>query len=329
MPKISIIVPVYKVEKYISKCIESIIAQTFDDWELILVDDGSPDKSGVICDHYSKINNKIRTFHKPNGGVSSARNCGMLEARGEWFYFLDSDDYIEPNTLAKCMEKMAINHTDLIVHGLVNDYLYKGESKAFPYMTFDENDYKRIIEITDKGGLLKGPVCKFFRHSLIEEHQLLFDETINYGEDTKFSFEYLQLCDTITFVPEHFYHYCFRLGDSLTRKSYSYDFWDKTAKMLLELRLPIMKRFSMPDSYYQFIRFEYLSHLTRAIYALYIDGVSKSDRLDYLWKLRNDEYTRKIHKDLKYLNRVIFLLRMPFVMDIIMNISVKCNRKIF
>ena len=159
-----------------------------------------------------------------------------------------------------------------------------------PYKTIEDNDYKEIIEFTDKYGLLKGPVCKLFRHSIVKENKLFFDESICYGEDTKFSFEYLQKCKSIAFVPEHFYHYCFRIEGSLTKRCYPYLSWDNTARMLLELRLPIMKQFSMPDSYFQYIRFEYISHIIRAVYSMYKDGVSKLDRLKYLNKLHNDIY---------------------------------------
>lgn len=98
-PEISIIVPVYKVEKYLNKCIDSILLQTFEDFELILVEDGSPDKCGEICDKYEKEDNRIKVIHKENGGVSSARNAGIAIARGKYINFIDSDDWIERESL--------------------------------------------------------------------------------------------------------------------------------------------------------------------------------------------------------------------------------------
>ena len=94
-PKISIIVPVYKVEQYLRRCLDSIVAQTFTDWECILIDDGSPDNSGRICDEYAEKDKRFRVFHQENVGVSAARNKGLDEARGEWIGFVDSDDWIE------------------------------------------------------------------------------------------------------------------------------------------------------------------------------------------------------------------------------------------
>lgn len=101
MPKVSIIVPVYKAEKYLNRCIDSILAQTFTDWELLLIDDGSTDRSGDICDEYAKKDTRIRVFHKENGGVSSARNLGLDSAQGEWVTFIDADDYILPDFLVQ------------------------------------------------------------------------------------------------------------------------------------------------------------------------------------------------------------------------------------
>lgn len=99
-PKISVIVPVYKVEKYLPKCIESILQQTFTDFELLLIDDGSPDSSGKICDEYAAKDSRIRVFHKENGGVSSARNLGLDNAKGEWISFIDADDWISNDFLS-------------------------------------------------------------------------------------------------------------------------------------------------------------------------------------------------------------------------------------
>lgn len=326
---VSIIIPVYNAQQYIAKCIDSVISQSYINWELILVDDGCTDKSGEICDKYAQKDKRIKVFHKKKGGVSSARNTGILEAVGDWIYFIDSDDFIDFDTLSKSIIKINTEYPDLIVHGLVNDYIYNGKSCSLPYKTIEDNDYKEIIEFTDKYGLLKGPVCKLFRHSIVKENKLFFDESICYGEDTKFTFEYLQKCKSIAFVPEHFYHYCFRIEGSLTKRSYPYLSWDNTARMLLELRLPIMKQFSMPDSYFQYIRFEYISHIIRAVYSMYKDGVSKLDRLKYLNKLHNDIYLRNPHKDLRYLNRFIYLLKVPTLMDLIMIVSIKLNKSFF
>lgn len=112
-PKISIIVPVYKAEKYIHKCIDSILAQTFANFEILLINDGSPDKSGKICDEYAKKDKRVRVFHKENGGVSLARQLGNDNATGEYTIHADPDDWIEPNMLEELYAKAVEDDADM------------------------------------------------------------------------------------------------------------------------------------------------------------------------------------------------------------------------
>ena len=120
MAEVSIIVPVYQVEKYIRQCVDSILAQTFTDFELILVDDGSKDQSGQICDEYAGRDRRVRVIHKENGGLSDARNKGMDQAVGNYFMFIDSDDYTAP-TMIECLYKSILNENADIA---VCNYLY-------------------------------------------------------------------------------------------------------------------------------------------------------------------------------------------------------------
>ncbi len=110
MPVISVIVPVYRAEKCLSQCVDSILAQTFQDFEILLIDDGSPDQSGALCDEYAAHDSRIRVFHKENGGVSSARNLGMAQAVGTYIAFADSDDWMEP-------EELEVLHGLIVEHG--------------------------------------------------------------------------------------------------------------------------------------------------------------------------------------------------------------------
>jgi glycosyltransferase involved in cell wall biosynthesis len=119
VPKISIIVPVYKVEPYLCKCIDSILAQTFTDFELILVDDGSPDRCGEICDEYAKKDNRIRVIHKKNGGLSSARNAGIDIAKGKYIGFVDSDDYIREDMLGALFGVAEKYSSDMVICDLL------------------------------------------------------------------------------------------------------------------------------------------------------------------------------------------------------------------
>ncbi len=122
MCEISIIVPVYKVEKYLKKCVDSILAQTFSDFELILVDDGSPDNSGRICDDYAKKDARVRVVHKQNGGLSSARNAGIEVAKGKYLGFVDSDDYIAEDMYELLYKAIIKEEADLSICGIYDVY---------------------------------------------------------------------------------------------------------------------------------------------------------------------------------------------------------------
>ena len=131
MPEISIIVPVYKVEKYLDTCVRSILEQTFADFELILVDDGSPDRCGALCDAYAAEDERIIVIHKENGGLSSARNAGIEAARGNYIGFVDSDDSIAPDMYHFLYENMKKEQADLSMCGLFDVYAGR-EPKRLP-----------------------------------------------------------------------------------------------------------------------------------------------------------------------------------------------------
>lgn len=129
MPLFSIIVPVYNVEKYINKCVDSILSQTFEDFELILVDDGSPDNCPAICDNYAEKDSRVKVIHKQNGGASSARNTGLCSEKGKYILFLDSDDYWDgTNSLSKIYKK-AVKNYDVIMFGCTDINISTGKNK--------------------------------------------------------------------------------------------------------------------------------------------------------------------------------------------------------
>ena len=179
-PKISVIVPVYKVEKYLPECIESVLAQTFTDFELILVDDGSPDNSGAICDAYAARDPRIRVFHKENGGVTSARRLGVERSRGEWITFVDSDDKLFPNAL-RDLWNIAKQYSDVdLVEGQTQHFNPNTDKRTSEYKKISSLDY--IIGIT-QGRFFRTPWGKLIRRSSF--HDSVFpSEEIFWGEDT-------------------------------------------------------------------------------------------------------------------------------------------------
>lgn len=218
-PKISIIVPVYKVEKYLPECIDSILAQTYTDFELLLIDDGSPDNSGQICDEYASRDPRIRVFHKENGGVSSARNFGIERAKGEWITFVDGDDYLKRNYLDAF--RFNKEKADLYLQGyinLINGEIESGSSFSENYTT--ENLLKVFIE-GEKKKLLNSPVCKIFSTAIIRQNNIQFDHNTSYGEDHIFVLDYINHCSSALVAIDQGYIYNHH-ENSLTTRNIPY-----------------------------------------------------------------------------------------------------------
>lgn len=142
MKKISIIVPVYKVESYLSRCIDSILAQTYQNFELMLVDDGSLDRCGEICDNYAKKDDRIKVIHQPNRGVSAARNAGLDLATGDYIGFVDSDDYISINMYSDMIKLLEVNGLDIIICTafVVKGYKVKGSTGDGRLTIYDKKE---------------------------------------------------------------------------------------------------------------------------------------------------------------------------------------------
>lgn len=209
-PLFSIIIPVYKCEQLLRRCLDSVLSQSFEDWELILVDDGSPDNSGVLCDSYAERDPRIKCIHKKNGGVSSARNLGLENALGEFVTFLDSDDYIGPTYLSSLAHQ---SNYDLIFTGIHRvgsvDYCMFGEKEVlFPTAQLLVSEIKNC---SDEKGLSLGGLsfvaCKALRRSIIEQHHIRFNENMIYGEDTMFVYEFIQYINNAIQIKGNEYYY--------------------------------------------------------------------------------------------------------------------------
>lgn len=241
-PMFSIIVPIYKVEQYLSKCIDSVLKQTYDNFELILVDDGSPDNCPKICDKYAKKDKRVKVIHKKNGGLVSARNAGLNKAKGEYIFNLDGDDWLKNNSLEKLFEKAIKRYNpDVIVSNMTKVYSDKEEEistlvkegfydkKAllediYPYMMWDyrKKFYTGLI-FPSSGG-------KIIKRELLQKHYCK-NEKIRMGEDNAFIFECMYFADNAFFLDDHFYMYV-QSDESMVKKHDSTRFSNN--KILIE-----------------------------------------------------------------------------------------------
>ena len=223
-PEISIVVPVYGVEPYLERCVKSILAQDYTDYELILVDDGSPDRCPEMCESYAKSNARIRVIHKPNGGLSSARLVGYKESKGTLISFLDSDDYIEPKMFSTLQEEMDRSEADLVLCGWFsedNQSKFAHDLPIFGHLTGKEhiiNDYflPLLGKLPSRYSIPGFMPIRLFRKDLIEETMFVSEREV-ITEDIIFNLLYSLKANKIAFVNSPLYHYCFN-GTSLTNK---------------------------------------------------------------------------------------------------------------
>ena len=216
MPTISIIIPVYNAELYLRQCIESVIAQTFEDWEAILVNDGSKDGSLAICQEYAAKDKRIKVIDKPNGGVSSARNKGLEVAQGDWITFMDSDDWLDADAFEVYYEAAQRTRADIVKTG----YRYHKNT------SFGGETVEREITLTEKSDVIallqkthyEAYMCNTLVLSKIAKG-LRFDESTPWLEDQFFGYECLLRARKVTLLPKMVYNYRIHESGSLSHVS--------------------------------------------------------------------------------------------------------------
>lgn len=245
-PKISVIIPVYNTEKYLDRCIQSIFNQTFTDFELLLINDGSTDRSGEICDEYAKRDKCIRVFHKENGGVSSARNLGLDEARGEWITFVDSDDYIASYHLSDLYTCTGLD-IGLVVQSLKHirengemlyDYcLPKGEK------VYAKSNFACMVKeqyLSQRGYT----ASKLFKTEQLNKQYIRFNTEVRFCEDWIFLFSYLNAMDQkVCCSPVSNYFYVDR-GNSLSHAENDFTSEYTTFSIIKGLSLEFCSRYN-------------------------------------------------------------------------------------
>ncbi|MDY3344596.1 glycosyltransferase [Riemerella anatipestifer] len=218
MSLFSIIVPVYNASKTLRQCIESILKQSFKDFELILVNDGSTDDSGKIAEDYIAKDGRVKIIHKENGGVSSTRNRGIKEAKGRYLLFIDSDDRIGDDFLLGYYEILKEFPSALIYQGFVSEYLDRNVVEALSHAVYEQNEIVDALAILEEKRCLGGAWNKVFVRDIIEKKCILFNEEFSYGEDKIFTLQYIQYINQIVFIDKTEYFYNRKIENSLSKK---------------------------------------------------------------------------------------------------------------
>lgn len=223
MAKISVIVPIYNSEKHIKKCLDSIVNQSYKNIEIILVNDGSIDKSEEICKEYADNDKRIKYIFQLNNGVSSARNNGITNASGEYLLFVDSDDYIDLDMI-EILTNNTLEEWDLIIFGfkefccINNTELILGSYVSSKRYDCKISDFMEIFGQMYELRLLSAPWNNLFSREIIENNNIRFIEEISYGEDTLFSLKYYNSCHKVCILDKTLYNYSRSSDESLSKK---------------------------------------------------------------------------------------------------------------
>lgn len=227
--KISVVVPVYGVEAVLERCVDSILAQTYENLEIVLVDDGSPDRCPDICDDYGKKYSNIVVVHKPNGGLTSAWKEGVRHATGTWLGFVDSDDWIDPDMYERMYTELKKHRADVAMAGLVFDYEDRNypprkETNRMDRAVYEGGTLRELYPVLLNDGSFIGRtiqpsrVTKLFRKELVERNLDLWDDRVTVGEDLQMVFAAVLDAERICAIPDYYpYHYWYN-ASSMTGK---------------------------------------------------------------------------------------------------------------
>ena len=226
-PKISVIVPVYKAETYLHRCVDSILAQTFTDFEVLLIDDGSPDRSGEICDEYAIKDSRVRVIHKENGGVSSARQYGIDNALGEYTIHADPDDWVEPQMLGDLYVKAQKEDADMVICDFYVNYkdkqIYQKQQPSALDCTTVLNELFQQLHGSCGNKLL--------RRTCYKKYNVQFDKELCFCEDLYFHAKLLKNDISIAYLPRAYYHYDRIVNESSIVSNYMVDTFDYDEKL--------------------------------------------------------------------------------------------------
>lgn len=311
-PLISIIVPVYNVEKQLSRCLDSILQQTYTHFELLLVNDGSKDASGEICNVYAQNDSRIRVFHKENGGTSSARNVGIEQSNGEYICFIDSDDCVDKAYLsAFFVDSLKEDKYTFVIQSYINER----DGLIIKQLTFQEGlcTIKDFSKIFYSSNISYAPFCKLYNAEIIKINNIRFNPKIHYAEDLLFLTYYLLYIKNVYFSIQSHYHYINRTG-SLSTKLNSYESEILTFSLLNHTFKNLIKDFHLDSNAIDYFNRNTLGYLLfRAIIAIYrsMNKKPKKKRIEILKELHtkdNAEFLEKYTQNISIKHRIGYLL---------------------
>lgn len=298
----SIIVPVYNVELYLEECLESILKQSFRDFELIIVDDGSTDSSGEICDLYKQKDSRVKVYHKTNEGLLSAWRFGLSHSMGDFVGSIDSDDYIEYDLLEKISNIIKEYNCDMYVYGYKSVDQKMGTKKEYKirvsggYYTQEEIHDKIFPELINKGAfenrsnIYLSRINKFVRRTLMLRNSSFYNLNINFGEDNLWTIPNVFTAESM-YIFQNYYPYNYRYNPQSISRSVNYDLWNKFKKLDNHL-LDVCTKLEKEDMKVQIYR-DAVFHAAVAINNIIMEETKSSQKIKRIRNVISDENVRR------------------------------------
>lgn len=329
---VSIIIPVYNSEKYLVPCIESVLKQTFTDFELLLIDDGSSDRSAEIGRYYQEKDKRVRLIQQKNAGASAARNRGLEEAQGSYIMFVDSDDYIEPVLLERAYGAIQKSHADLYISGCVEEYSEREKiisSRIYAANGSREYTVKGLLEgVGDDfpDSYIQGPGAKLYTRESIEAGPIRFNCDLSLWEDFLFNQEVLSKTRKIYISSDAYYHYRRGNQDSLSCRVCP-RYYEMSTCVYDHMRR-VMRECGCSGESIRRFEHKYFAAISYGIIRLYLHQYHQTDskdRRDIIHKVSGNPYVRKLPlREAKTQNEKLLLLllklRMTGLLDKLLEI---------
>lgn len=306
-PLISVIVPVFNAQNTLNRCVNSILNQTFRNWELLLIDDGSTDKSCEICNQYAAIDKRIKVFHKENGGVSSARNIGLDNANGDWITFVDSDDFIDCTFLETFAE---LQSRDLYIAGI--KFINSTTTLLPPERCINIENATELDNLLNKL-YFTVPWGKIYKNDIIQHNKIRFNINLKIGEDTDFVLKYLVYIKDIRLVSKPLYHFFNNEKGKITKYTLTADEFITHTVYIKKSLTALCKKLNYEFPVTNSVLMKYYSHLfyvhlmSIQSYAAFKKeaGKYKASNVDYYSKSSRNAFMMKL---IKISPLVVFLL---------------------
>ena len=308
---ISVIIPIYNAEKEIARCMESIYAQTFSDYEIILVNDGSKDNSAAVCRSFADKDNRVTFIDKENGGSGSARNAGIEVAKGKYIYFCDADDEIDKSLLERVYAEAENKSVDLVIFSVSAKIMNSKTGKIIrEYTTTQKEAFFETREsfrsnfshLYYEGVLFGGPINKLFKTDLIKNNSIRFPD-LKRGQDEIFNMRYCRYVNSCAVIPDSLYTY-YQFDNKGKNRKYRLNYFDTTTKTYFKTLGDLLTEFAANDEYSQ-KKFQnsFVYSMEAAILLAWnpLERLNRNGRIDFIKKVLNDDFVVSMSESISFI----------------------------